>query len=498
MTGVNGKAEEFASLAQGEALDFTQFERALAQAFGNSLGFVNRLSSALEPFARGRLDHKVDPRLVPFSALRTMGTHPMVYLAERSITGMLRRTELYSISHPDPRVVAETDGWLRPLLPVLLGAAARAFAYGSVPVVFDWGMQTLRVEVDLPGANDPTVTFPSHTHYTRAYEIAPVEVSLDLEPNGELRAVGTISGVFPANRAHVFVWDGEFGEWAGQGARRRAWRDYVKSIVVDVLQARYLERSVDSPRKAFAPVGKSKGKGETAEEENVKRIGRLVTALIGSGVIALPDDRDDLGNRRWDVETLDLPDRSSVWTSALNRYDGRILLAYLVSPSLAGLEDMSASAGRVLEGMLSEFIQDLVEWVAENLTKIVEIVHCVNHDPRLVPAPVVKGGDVPAAVRKTLLEVLKLAVQVRGGTALAALDVDRILDTIGAPTRPPSVEPTPSPGGAPAPSEAPPGPPARPPGRPRDATSAREARREGARTPEGEEATGAPAEGVPA
>ena len=38
-------------------------------------------------------------------------------------------------------------------------------------------------------------------------------------------------------------------------------------------------------------------------------------------------------------EVLDLPDRKDVWHQALNRFDAGILKAYLVPPSLAGLED---------------------------------------------------------------------------------------------------------------------------------------------------------------
>ena len=47
----------------------------------------------------------------------------------------------------------------------------------------------------------------------------------------------------------------------------------------------------------------------------------------------------------YELEVLDLPDRKDVWHQALNRYDAGILKAYLVPPSLAGIEDLARAPG---------------------------------------------------------------------------------------------------------------------------------------------------------
>lgn len=428
-------------------------------------------SHALEQWIQSQLRHGIAPGTVPLRALQTMGAHPVVYLAEQTITGLIRRPNLYYVSHPDKRVVKETEEWLWPLLPAILSGAARAFAYGAVPVIFNWGSEALRIQV--PREVEPGVrnrTLKDHVHYVSVHEVWPGAVEVEVT-NDVLQAVRFEGRRYRADRAHVFRWDPEFGSWTGQGARRRAWRDYCKSLIVGVLQSRYLERSVDSPRVAWAPPGTQKVDGE--EVPNIRHVNQLLMTLRGSGAVTFPSTRDASGNKRYELDVLDLPDRKDVWHQALNRYDGGILKAYLVPPSLAGIEDLAAAGARILDGMLREFIQDLATFAASNLTELVRIVHGMNHDPSKVAAPEILAYEVPAAVRKLYLEVLRLIGAANREQAPADwVDVPSLLDQLGVPLRT-----------APAQREQGHDPDAdgRPPGRPPDLTSTRQERREDAR-----------------
>jgi len=456
-----------ASKPEEQEPDLAPFVRATQ---GNR-SLVSQYSRSLEHWVRTQISRAPDPFSVPLEALRAMGSHPVVYLAEQTITGLIRRPNLYYVSHPDKRVVKETEEWLWPLLPDVLSVAARAFAYGSVPVIFNWGTEDLRIQV--PREGTPGVrnrTLKGHVHYVSAHEVWPGAVEVEVE-NDVLQAIRFEGRRYRADRAHVFRWDPEFGSWSGQGARRRAWRDYCKSLVVSLLQSRYLERSVDSPRVAWAPPGTQTVDGE--EVPNIRHVNQLLMALRGSGAVTFPSTRDAAGNKRYELDVLDLPDRKDVWHQALNRYDGGILKAYLVPPSLAGIEDLAAAGARVLDGMLREFIQDLATFAANNLTTFVEIVHGKNHDLAKKPAPEVLAYEVPAAVRKLYLEVLRLIGAASSGDAPADwVDVPALLDQLGVPVRTiPSgsvAEPTP------------------PPGRPPDMTGARQERREDQREPEAE------------
>ena len=457
--------EALARRDDGPDLDLSPFVRA-----GQELGLDANVgfSRTLDLWAQAQLGHGANPALVPLRALQAMGAHPVVYLAERTLTGLIRRPNLYYVSHPEKRIVKETEEWLWPLLPGVLEAAARAFAYGAVPVIFDWGTRDLRIEVPRYEGGVRSRTLKAHVHYVAAHEVWPGDAKVVVEDD-ELLAVKVGQQLYAADRAHVFRWDAEFGGWAGQGARRRAWTDYQKSLAVSVLQSRYLERSVDSPRVAWAPPGTQKVDGR--ELPSIKHMNQLLSMLKGSGSITFPSTRDANGNKRYELEVLDLPDRKDVWHQALNRFDAGILKAYLVPPSLAGIEDLAAAGARILDGMLREFIQDLATFAADNLTRIVARVHSVNYDPSKIAPPTILAYEVPAAVRKLYLEVLRLIGASQGGEAPADwVDVPALLDQLGVPLRT-----------APAPKEEPAG---GVPGRPPDLTSERQERREDARTDE--------------
>jgi hypothetical protein len=394
---------------------------------------TGQFSRAFEGWVTSQVGQGTDPHAVSLSALQGMGTHPVVYLAERTITGLIRRPNLYFVSHPEKRIVKETEEWLWPLLPTVLAVAARAYAYGSVPVIFNWGVEDLRVEVPRYEGGVRNRTLKGHVHYVSAHELWPGDAKVEVE-NDELLAVRYEGRAYAVDRAHVFRWDPEFGSWSGQGARRRAWTDYTKSLVVSMLQSRYLERSVDSPRVAWAPPGTQKVDG--AEIPSIKHVGQLLAMLRGSGSVTFPSTRDANGNKRYELEILDLPDRKDVWHQALNRYDGGILKAYLVPPSLAGLEDLAAAGARILDGMLREFIQDLATFAADNLTCLVRKVHAMNHDPAKVAPPQILAYEVPAAVRKLYLEVLRLIGAANSVEAPADwVDVPALLDQLGVPLR---------------------------------------------------------------
>jgi hypothetical protein len=408
-----------------------------------------------------------------------------VYLAERTIGGIMRRPDLYYVRHSDKRVVRETEAWLWPLLPDVLAAAAHAFAYGAVPVILDWGQEDLRIEVPRDEGGVRNKSLPGHTHFVAAHEVWPGDVEVELA-KGRLAALRYEGRRYQADRVCLFVWDPEFGCFSGQGARRRAWRDYVASLLVGVLQSQYLERSVDAPRVVWAPPGSHTVDGQ--EVSTLDYIAQLLQALLGAGTLSLPSTRDARGDKRYELETLDLPDRSDTWEQALNRYDGGILKSYLVPPSLTGVEDLAATGAKILDGMLREFIQDLAQFAANHLTALVRTVHRLHHDPKKVPPPEILAYEVPAAIRKLYLEVLRVVGAANSGQSAAAwVDVPALLDQLGVPLRttPLEVEP-PAAGEDESDGSG---------GRSRDMTGKREARRDEARSADGEDAVGAPDEG---
>lgn len=520
---------------------------------------TTRLWSEFQLHAMAQLGYGMDPRSVPVGALQVMGaTCPGVYLAEQTLSGIIRRPDLFSIRHENPKIVAEAEAHLWPLLPRLLSAAARGFSYGTVVCILDWERRTLRYRVPVkpkPAArayhathqralralfagdckeavmaadgallradlaagaraaferlrqaaarqlrrdgvlvpSPPRLlrvegegegatrgkTAVNHTHYRQAFETHPDSTTLLLDDQGELAGVDILGTPYAMDRVAAWIWDPEFGDVIGQGARQRAWTPYCRFLIVSLLRDKYLERSVDSPRIAFAPPGKVTIDG--VEKEIPEYVVDLLHELQGSGAIGLPGAKDSSGNRLYEVDQLDVPDRSTVWAEAIDRCDGEVFKAYLVPPAMAGsLEEGSGAGARALDGMLREFIENLANFAASGLSRLLAIVHAKNHDPEKIEAPYAVATDVgKAAARKTYLEVIRLANASARGEVSARADLPKLLDALGIPLRKGPFDPFEE--------EDPSG---EEPGRPRKQDGAREERREDATTEEGEDDTG--------
>lgn len=459
-----------------------QFSRAAMVA--SMLG-VGRLTCGLELQTLAQLGHGLDPRAVPIEALQAMGTHPTVYISQRTLTGIIQRPDLFSIDHKDPAIAAEASAWLYPLLPTILAGAARAFDYGSCVIVFDVGREPLVYwSAASPDVAERKRTAVDLTRYVDAFEIRPDYCVPQLGRDGRIEALAISGQTYSRDRIHVWTWDPEFGDLCGQGARRRAWTHYCEDLIISLLESKYLERSVDPVRQARAPAGPA-GAGITDEDGKPMKaldfMMGLVSGVRGGGVLGLPSDRDAEGNYYYDLETVELPDRSEVWEKGIVRRRASIMLAYLCTPQLGGLDEVGTLDGRTLDGMLREFIDDLATWTATGLTKILERVHRANYDPAKVPPPSVRPTDVgKSAARRMLKELLALANSQPQGELAQRFDVPKALDHLGAPVRPadqaPDLPDAPDAGQAP--------------GRKQDATSDRQDRRDASPTDQGAQDTG--------
>jgi len=447
------------------------FTRATAPRDKSLTWLANRVSA--------EVDARVDPLSVSVNVLRRMDRDPIVYLGEWAITALVRKPDLYHVKHPlgDKKIVAETEEWLWPLLPKLLPMIARSFLYGAIPYVFDWGREDLVVLVPGKNGKPRKRTLQGHYHFVRVHEVFPskAEAMFDLSDRYlGLRHTET-EETYDAGRSRVSIWDEQFGEITGQGARRRALAPTIKGEIFELLKARYTERTVHTPLVLFAPDEDI----PAAEGEDDIPVGDFVAEqlkeLRGGGVLHLPGKRDANGNRLFEVEPLELPERSEVFDRALNRFDAQKLASYLVPPAMTMIEEgIGGGAARVLKDMFATFVGALVAHAANELTAVVELVHGQNH-PAKEPAPEIGANEIPDKVQKLYLEVLKTV----GDPALIGrkVDVDGLLDHLGVPRKTGEDEDEQT--------EA-----SRPPGRPLDLTSDREERREDARTDEGADDTG--------
>jgi hypothetical protein len=439
--------------------DFTEFSR---QSW--AIGEVS-VVQAMWISAMSEVGPYTPPHLVPVEVLDAMGYDPVIYHGERAVLSPVLDAELYYVRHPSEELARRHTAWLRPLLPDLLRAIARAFTYGAAPVVLDW-------REGLPGA--PPV------HYGAVHDLWPGDVAVTLRAD-EVVGVRYGGALYGPGRAFVPVWDRSYGELMGEGSRRRAYRAWFSGAMVDLWHARYLERSVDVPRIGFAPDGTVKVGGQDVPA--IRLLTNALMSLRNGSACVLPSTRTD-GEPAWKIEPLDLPERDEVFQRALSYYDARKLQACLVPPG-AALEDVSTGAGaRVADALLKDFVQSIADFLAVELTRIVAVVHRVNYGEDAV-LPEVIANDVPAARRRLLLEVLRATVsatqRLPDGRAytLGELVHPEILDQLGVRARPVQEA-----AHAPAAPEATAEIVGAPSGRPNDTTGGRQDRRDDARTDE--------------
>lgn len=454
---------------------FRRMQGGLSAGLGMRLGpsrFVG-----LDTWARGALPPGANPEAVSLAELRRMDVDPVVYLAEWAITSLIKRPDLYYVSHPDPsgRMVSEVEEWLWPLLPKLLPIIARAFSYGAAPYVLDWAQEDLTIR----GKSGRRKRLAGHLHYAGVHELWPGDVKLETEDD-ELLAIHYGQKAYGPGRGRLAVWGRQFGEWRGQSARRRAWKYSTLKGIHETLRAQYLEKSVDPPRIVYCSTD-ADVVNEGGEAENfADHLGMVVGSLRNNGVGILPGNRDDSGNRMVDLEVMNLPDRSTVFPAAIEDFNSQIIQAFLVPPAMAGIDDSLGSGGRILDKLFSNMIENLAGWVAVELSAIVEEVHSRNH-PASAIVPEVGAYRIPDKVQKLYLETLRAMGE--GSRLGERVDARSLLDQLGIPLLPEQPERATSPEVRE---------PAAKPGPERDTSSDREERREDAATEQGEEDTGAP------
>lgn len=461
--------------------DLSGFERANTELSLLGSGLFQRLAGIAT--AGGK---KLRPEQVPVSILDAIGWDETVRWSEWALLHMVQDPELYYVRAEGRRadsVIAEHEAWLRPLLPDLLPAILTAFAYGSAPMVLDWAVSDLgtRVESESGSRNR---RLSNHAHYACVHELWPGSTTIRAE-NDRLLAVGSEGGEvyggqdaeqLGAVRAFVPVWGKRFGRWLGQGSRRSVYDPWFDKGYHQLWSNRYLERSVDPVRVGYAPEGKI-DRGDGNDVQAVALLKSIMQATRNGSSVAFPSTLlRDTNARAWEMLNLEQPDRSEIWERVQTRDDLRIMRATLSPAGLTGEFD---------ESLYFDFIQSIADFAAKELTRIVSVVHRMNHGaaartPKVIPS------DVPKAKKRMLLELLKsvgdAVHHMPDGRVytLGELVHPEIIEQLGVTART-VAEAAHEPAGETAKGS---------PGRDRDLSSDREGRRDDARTEESENDTG--------
>lgn len=384
--------------------DLSEFERASWGMGGMSLTQVAQFAA----FGAG-VRQDMDPRLIPPEVLELLDYDTTFAIGNAMITAPALDPELYYIRGSD-RDKAETEAWLRPILPHLLACFVRAFSYGAIPVVLDWAVDTLSFEVpDAPRSPKPgdqptglrRKNLPGFYRYERVHELWPSDVTPEVKNDrllaliyGGKRYGGQDLDDPSEIRAFVATWDKAFGKLAGCGSRHRAFGPWWRKGQADLWNGRFLERGVDLPRVGYAPEGKVKVNGQDVDATKILRA--AILSLRNGSALVLPSTYNAGNEPLWKVDVLKTTEGAAeAFDKSLDRYDAQILEASFCP---------KGGVDKATEEQVSDSAQRICDFAAERVSDVIAVVDRIRNGRR-ADCPRALANDVPKRKRKLLLEV---------------------------------------------------------------------------------------------
>lgn len=148
----------------------------------------------------------------------------------------------------------------------------------------------------------------------------------------------------PENKSFLITYDEEFGNYFGRSRMVSAYEPwYYKQITTQFL-LRFTERFALPPYKVFYPKGITRF--PNGDQKSNADIAMTIAEGISSyGNSAVPSDRDDKGNLKWDIENLDQQRLGVKPSDLVGFWDAMILRGLLIpdSGTTSGMDEETAS-----------------------------------------------------------------------------------------------------------------------------------------------------------
>ena len=329
-----------------------------------------------------------------------------------------------------------------PVLSGVLTTILNALDFGRSVGEIVWQREDVALDPDGSGGPLPASTL------VRAYTIRKVE-PLDPETTevyadefGEFAGVHANGVELPPSRCLLSIHQREFKSLAGQSVLDRAY-PYWYDCVLNVLDLnRYLHSKGNPPLIASAPNEHRKDESTGTAYHCMDVLNSALVALKGGGICSIPDERDEKGNPRWSIATLDVKDRAEQFLSAINRNEDMKLRALGV-PEKTVTQNSSVGSFAMSDAHVDMFLSAL------EVIKDCTVVEAMNDlAARIVrynfgddePLPRVEATELSRVKYEVLVELLKSTLNVphttsdgKTYTAASLLDVPKILRAVNAP-----------------------------------------------------------------
>ncbi len=373
-----------------------------------------------------------DPGNVGVAAKKRMRLDPQIALGLAAIKAPVMNVTrdgawwLEGGSEDIRRLVTEL---VRPLIRPLFGSCLNAVEFGHQAHEKVWELRAV------DGARFYT--------YRKLKDLEPGTFELYADEHGRYAGLRQPHMDEPVQPGKTFVMtlNKEWGDLYGRGRLDAAYEPWYWSSIIYLFANRYFERKADPVMKAHAPSEVRPNALTGADEHTLDSLNDTLASLRSSGSIALPDERDEHGNHRWDVEYLLDDQRGEMFRAYIEHLDAKKLRALFV-PERSLTQDGSVGSHAAARQYADTFLlmeagllQDIVGQVnAHVIRPLVE----VNFGPAaLADGLRLATTGISRQNEAILADVLRLAVEAeKNGGALADL-IDRIklLEQLNVPVR---------------------------------------------------------------
>jgi hypothetical protein len=368
---------------------------------------------------------------IPVAVKKQMRNDPQIALGLAAIKAPVMnvtREGGWWIEAPSPEVTGVVTELMRPLVRELVAGCLRAVEFGHQAFEKVW---TLR---DVAGR--------AFYACAKLKDLEPGSFTLYADEHGRYAGLRQphMERPIPPEKTFLFVLDKEWGNLYGRGRLDAAYAPWYASAVIVPLANRYFERKADPVMKAYGPPDVRRDPKTGAEENNLDSLNETLTSLRSSGAVAFPDERDEHGNRRWDVEYLLDDQRGEMFCRYLEHLDARKLRALFVperSLTQDGRVGSHAAARQYADtfllmesGLLADIVGQVTEHVIRPLVELNFGPAAAREGVRLATTGISRKNE------ELLVDVLRLAVEAdRGGSKLGELiDRAKLLAELGVPT----------------------------------------------------------------
>jgi hypothetical protein len=280
-----------------------------------------------------------------------------------------------------------------------------------------------------------------HYIYRKLKDLEPGSFELYADEHGRYAGLRQphMAEPIPAEKTFVMTLNKEWGNLYGRGRLDAAYEPWYWSTIIYMFANRYFERKGDPVVKAHAPSEMRVDANTGAEENTLDQLNAQIGSLRSSGSFALPDERDEHGNRRWDVEYLLDDQRGDMFKSYLEHLDAKKLRALFVperSLTQDGAVGSQAAARQYADtfllmeaGLLQDIVGQVNEFVIRPLVEVNFGQAAWSDGVRLATAGISRQSE------ELLLDVLRLAVEAEkdGGKLADLIDRMKLLEELNVP-----------------------------------------------------------------